>query len=166
MWRRPLNSVISTTTVHKEPEKMPDGTCIQVKVRWLTSVQAGWSKRKLYNVKDSAWRGDREKLGRRREKELLYHQLSEIVNSIIIHLFGPWFHLVLCLFLGLFILQIFTSRYPIREEPSFSTYSLQIYCIGHIGLVSQSYWAWALNRDPTITNNKKCTTIWKNSYFL
>ena len=26
MWRRPLNSVVSTTTAHRESEKMPDGT--------------------------------------------------------------------------------------------------------------------------------------------
>ena len=30
MWRRPLNSAFSTTTVHKEPEKMLDGTDTQV----------------------------------------------------------------------------------------------------------------------------------------
>ena len=149
MWRKTLNSVISTTTVHKEPEKMSDGTCTQVKVRWLTSVRLGWSKRKLYMVKDSAWRRDGKKLGRRREKELLYHQLSEIVNSIIIHLLGPLFHLVLCLFLGLFIFQIFISRYSICEEPSFFTHSLQIYYTGLIELVSESYWAWVLNRDST-----------------
>ena len=28
----PLNSAISTTTVHREPEKMSDGTCTRVKV--------------------------------------------------------------------------------------------------------------------------------------
>ena len=149
MWRRSLNSVVSTITVHRKPEKMLDGTCPQVKVRWLTSVWSRWTKRKLYNVKDSAWRRDGKKLGRRRDKELLYHQLSKIVNSIIINLLGSWFHLVLCLFLGLFIFQIFISRYHTREEPSFFTNFLQIYCTRLIGLVSQSYWAWALNRDPT-----------------
>ena len=30
MWRRPLNSAFSTTTVHKEPEKMLDGIDTQV----------------------------------------------------------------------------------------------------------------------------------------
>ena len=150
MWRKPLNSLISTTTVHKEPKKMSDGTCTWVKIRWLTSVRSRWSKRKLYNVKDFPWRGDWEKLERRREKELLQHPLLEIVNSIIIHLLGQRFHQVLCLFLCLFIFQTFTRCYPIHEEPSFFTHSLQIYCTGLIGLVSQSYWAWALNRDPTI----------------
>ena len=34
MWRRLLNNVVSTITVHGEPEKMPDGTCTQVKI-WM-----------------------------------------------------------------------------------------------------------------------------------
>ena len=67
--------------------------------------------------REKNWEGEEK-------KELLEHQLSEIVNSIIIHLLGPWFHLVLCLFLGLFIFQIFINRYPIREKPSFFTHFL------------------------------------------
>ena len=31
MWRRPLNSVVSTTTTHREARKIPDGTSTQVK---------------------------------------------------------------------------------------------------------------------------------------
>ena len=31
MWRRPLNSVVSTTTTHREPRKIPDGTGTRVK---------------------------------------------------------------------------------------------------------------------------------------
>ena len=31
MWRRPLNSVVSTTTTHREPKKIPDGTGTRVK---------------------------------------------------------------------------------------------------------------------------------------
>ena len=54
------------------------------------------------------------------------------------------------MFLGLFIFQIFISCYSIHEESSFFTHFLQIYCTGLIGLVSQLYWIWALNRDPTI----------------
>ena len=32
MWRRPLNSVVSTTTTHRKPRKIPDGTGTRVKV--------------------------------------------------------------------------------------------------------------------------------------
>ena len=32
MWRRPLNNVVSTTTTHREPGKMLDGTGTRVKV--------------------------------------------------------------------------------------------------------------------------------------
>ena len=32
MWRRLLNSIVLTTIIHREPEKMPDGTCTQMKV--------------------------------------------------------------------------------------------------------------------------------------
>ena len=31
MWRRPLNSVVSTTKTHREPKKIPDGTGTRVK---------------------------------------------------------------------------------------------------------------------------------------
>ena len=71
------------------------------------------------------------------------------MNSIIIHLLEQQFPQVLYLFLCLFIVEILISRYFIRQEPSFFTYSLQIYCIGLIELVSQSYWVWAPNSDPT-----------------
>ena len=30
MWRRPLNNAFSTTTIHGEPKKMPDGTYTRV----------------------------------------------------------------------------------------------------------------------------------------
>ena len=35
--------------------------------------------------------------------------------------------------------------------PSSSTHSLQIYCIGFIGPISHMFWAWTVNRDPTIS---------------
>ena len=34
--------------------------------------------------------------------------------------------------------------------PSSLTHSLQIYCIGLIGPISHTFWAWAVNHDPTI----------------
>ena len=78
------------------------------------------------------------------------------MNSIIIHLLGQRFPQVLYLFLCLFIVEILISRYSIRQEPSFFTNSLQIYCIWLIGLVSQSYWVWAPNSDPTIIISPLC----------
>ena len=30
IWRRLLNSAVSTTTIHGKPKKMADGTCTQV----------------------------------------------------------------------------------------------------------------------------------------
>ena len=88
----------------------------------------------------------------RKEKRKKITVASTFRNSEFNNNSSPWtmIHLVLCLFLDLFIFQIFISRYPIREEPNFVTHSLQIYCTRLIGLVSQSYWAWALNRDPTL----------------
>ena len=71
------------------------------------------------------------------------------MNSIIIHLLEQRFPQVLYLFLCLFIVEILISRYSIRPELSFFTNSLQIYCIWLIELVSQSYWVWAPNSDPT-----------------
>ena len=56
------------------------------------------------------------------------------MNSIIIHLLGQRFPQVLYLCLCLFIVEIFISRYSIHQEPSFFTHSLQIYCIGSLGL--------------------------------
>ena len=83
------------------------------------------------------------------------------MNSIIIQLLGQQFPQVLYLFLCLFIVEIIISHYSIHQEPSFFTHSLQIYCIGLIGLVSQSYWVWAPNNDPTSTviNNAKVVVI-------
>ena len=83
------------------------------------------------------------------------------MNSIIIHLLEQQFPQVLYLFLCLFIVEILISHYFIRQEPNFFTHFLQIYCIGLIGLVSQSYWVWAPNNDPTSTviNNAKVVVI-------
>ena len=48
-----------------------------------------------------------------------------------------------------FTFEILANRCPIRQEPSSFTHSLQICFIGLIGLISQLFWDWATNRDPT-----------------
>ena len=44
------------------------------------------------------------------------------------------------------------QNYPLFNslEPSSSTHSLQIYYIGLIGPISHTFWAWTVNRDPTV----------------
>ena len=39
-------------------------------------------------------------------------------------------------------------------RPSSSIYYLQIYCTGLIGPTSHTFWAWIVNRDPTIILSK------------
>ena len=63
-----------------------------------------------------------------------------------------------------FTFEILANRCPICQEPSSFTHSLQICFIGLIGLISQLFWAWAINRDPTrIYTFKTKTNSFPNS---
>ena len=61
MWRRPLNSTTLATTIHKKPKSVSDGTGTQVRARMINKCRIKMVQRRIYNVKGSSWRGDREK---------------------------------------------------------------------------------------------------------
>ena len=58
MWRRPLNSAALTITTHRKPEKVYDGTCIQVNAQMINKCRMKMIQRKLYNVRNSPKEGD------------------------------------------------------------------------------------------------------------
>ena len=61
MWRRSLNSTTLTTTTHRKPERVSDGTGTQVRVRMINRWRVKMIQRRIYKVKDSSWKGDQEK---------------------------------------------------------------------------------------------------------
>ena len=52
MLRRPLNSAVLTTTTHRKPERVSDGTDTQVKAQIINKCKIKMGQRTLYNVRD------------------------------------------------------------------------------------------------------------------
>ena len=61
IWRKPLNSTILTTTTHKKPERISDGTSTQVRVRMINRWRVKMIQMRIYKVKDTSWEGGCEK---------------------------------------------------------------------------------------------------------
>ena len=59
MWRRLLNSAALTTTTHRRPERVSDGTGTQVVAQMTNKCRIKIVQKGLYNVRDSSWMGDR-----------------------------------------------------------------------------------------------------------
>ena len=55
MWRKLLNSAALTTTTHRRPERMSDGTSTQVVVQMIDKCRIEMTQRELYNVRDLPW---------------------------------------------------------------------------------------------------------------
>ena len=67
MWRRPLNSDILTSTIHRKLERVSDGTNTQVVVQIINKCRIKIVQKELYNVRDPPWIEDRK---RRKERTL------------------------------------------------------------------------------------------------
>ena len=52
MLRRPLNSAVLTTTTHRKPERVSDGTDTQVMTQMINKCRIMMAQRELYNVRD------------------------------------------------------------------------------------------------------------------
>ena len=51
MWRRSLNSAVLATTTHRKPERVFDGTDIQVVAQMIDKCRIKIVQRELYNVR-------------------------------------------------------------------------------------------------------------------
>ena len=151
MWTRPLNSVISVTATHRTPERMSEGTSIQVKVwiinKWKTKI----IKNGLYNRRNPPWRGD----PRINKKSTV--AISRTPVTILIQYLLEQSSLVcaenklslikvvhLCLIVMNTILTVIHAL-----KPSSLTHSLQIYYIGLTSPKSHTPWAWVAKCVPT-----------------
>ena len=52
MWRRPLNSAALTTTTHRKPKSVSDGTGTQVRAQMTNKCRIKMIQRELYNVRN------------------------------------------------------------------------------------------------------------------
>ena len=52
MWRRLLNSAALTTTTHRKPKRVSDGTDTQVRAQMINKCRIRMVQKKLYNVRD------------------------------------------------------------------------------------------------------------------
>ena len=52
IWRRPLNSVALTTTTHRKPKRVSNGTSTQVRAQMINKWRIKMVQRELYNVRD------------------------------------------------------------------------------------------------------------------
>ena len=59
MFRRPLNNAVFTTTTHKKPKRVSDGTGTQVRAQMINKCKIKMAQKKLYNVRDPPWGRDR-----------------------------------------------------------------------------------------------------------
>ena len=60
MWRRPLNSAALATTTHRKLEGVFDGINTQVVTQMTNKCKIKIVQKKLYNVGDPPWLGDRK----------------------------------------------------------------------------------------------------------
>ena len=61
MWRRPLNSAALTTTTHRRLKGVFDGMDTQVGTQMINKCRIKMIQKKLYNVRDPPWKGDRKR---------------------------------------------------------------------------------------------------------
>ena len=52
MWRKPLNNVALTTTTHRKPENVSDGTGTQVRAQIINKCRIKMVQSELYNMRD------------------------------------------------------------------------------------------------------------------
>ena len=52
MFRRPLNNAVFTTTAHKKPKRVSDGTGTQVRAQMINKCRIKMAQKELYNVRD------------------------------------------------------------------------------------------------------------------
>ena len=52
MLRRPLNSAVLTTTTHRKPERVSDGTGTKVRAQMINKCRIKMVQRELYNIRD------------------------------------------------------------------------------------------------------------------
>ena len=60
MWRSPLNSAVLTTTTHRRPERVSNGTSTQMVAQMINKCRNKIVQRELYNVGDPPWTRDRK----------------------------------------------------------------------------------------------------------
>ena len=60
MWRRLLNSAVLVTTTHRKSEGVSDGINTQVVAQMTNKCKIKKVQKKLYNVGDPPWLGDRK----------------------------------------------------------------------------------------------------------
>ena len=59
MWRRPLNSAVLATTIHRKPKRVSDETGTQVRAQMTNKCRIKMVQKELYNVGD---RRNRERI--------------------------------------------------------------------------------------------------------
>ena len=52
MLRKPLNSTVLATTIHKKLERVSDGTSTQVRAQMINKCRVKMAQKKLYNARD------------------------------------------------------------------------------------------------------------------
>ena len=60
MWKRSLNSVVLSTTTHRKPNRVSDGTNSQVVAQMIDKGKIKIVQKELYNVKDPPCIGGRK----------------------------------------------------------------------------------------------------------
>ena len=58
MWRRPLNSTVLATTIHRKPKRVSDETSTQVRAQMINKCRIKMVQNELYNVRDLPRGGD------------------------------------------------------------------------------------------------------------
>ena len=126
------------TTTHRKPGEVFNGTGTQVISQTINKCMVKMIQRELYNVKNPLWKGIKEILGKR------ITSLFTIVRSenwsIWTKSSSDWEFVPICLWS---LIQIFFETCdnccPNSLRSSFPTHSLQIYCLGLIGLLYYTF---------------------------
>ena len=132
MWRRHLNSKTLATTIHRKPGEVSDGIGTQVISQTIDKCRVKMIQRELYNVKNPPWKRI-EKNSSEKDNKLINNctQLESIYMKAKLLILRVFSYLFLKFNSNLF--WTCDNCCPNSLRPSFSTHSLQIYCLGLIG---------------------------------
>ena len=133
MWRRPLKSIVLTTTTYRKPNGVSDGTNTRVGAQIINKCRIKIVQKGLYNVRDLPWMEDRKNHRRKHCSNLnCICNCFQLIHTKI-YLLGPgreWIYLDQSfLFLFEYLSNLFYPLFNLLGHSSLIR-SLQIYFVG------------------------------------
>ena len=149
MWRILLNNAVLTTTTHRRPERVSDGTSTQVVAQMINKYRIKIVQRELYNGRDPSWIVDRKNHERNTvtiKNQICNQSCVKYIRTHLLGLCGGRFSLEKTIYL--LALDIL-SYCPTHFSPIFQLTLYKFIVLGFLGL-SPFFLGWVPNLVLTI----------------